>query len=117
MSGKRGWPIYGFGHAMKLFHRIVTVTTGSGIGPVLSFLGGDTRPIMRVVWQTKNPSKTYGPGILDLIARLDPDPVVIDTDKVGRQDMLPLVWDLVQDFRAEAVCVVSNPGYHAEVGV
>ena len=33
----RGIPVYGFGYVIKLFRRVVLVTTGSGIGPCLSF--------------------------------------------------------------------------------
>ena len=86
------------------------MTTGSGIGPICSFLAYDNRPPMRVLWQTRSPLKTYGQGILDLVAKLDIAAEVIDTDVVGRNDMLPRAWGLVQDFQAEAVVVVSNPG-------
>ena len=106
---KRGVPIFGFGYTMRMFRSIVIVTTGSGIGPILSFLAFEQRPPMRVVWQTKAPLKTYGQGILDCLAHLDPDPVIVDTDKSGRQDLLPMVLDMVRNFNAEAVLVVSNP--------
>lgn len=106
---KRGIPIYGFGHAMKIFSRLIIVTTGSGIGPCLSFLGDPNRPAMRVVWQTKAPLKTYGQSILDLVHQLDGAPEILDTSKTGRVDMLPLVMRLVSEFDAEAVCVISNP--------
>ena len=41
---KRAVPIYGFGYVMKVFRRVVLVTTGSGIGPCLSFTGDPDRP-------------------------------------------------------------------------
>ena len=108
---KRGVLIYGFAYAMRVYRRLIVVTTGSGIGPCLSFLGldGTDRPAMRVVWQTRAPAKTYGEGILDLVGRMDPDPLVIDTNVSGRVDMVPVVRGLYEEFGAEAVCVISNP--------
>ncbi|KAL1968641.1 hypothetical protein VTN77DRAFT_1467 [Rasamsonia byssochlamydoides] len=106
---KRGVLIYGFAYAMRVFRRVIVVTTGSGIGPCLSFLGDEHRPALRVVWQTRSPLQTYGQAVIDLVRRMDPDPLVIDTDKSGRVDMLPIVRRLVGDFEAEAVCVISNP--------
>jgi hypothetical protein len=105
---KRGIPIYGFGKAMQVFNSIILVTTGSGIGPCLSFLEDPIRPAMRVIWQTKDPLKTYGQRILDLVHHLDPNPEILQSRK-GRVDMLPLMMRLFKEFRAEAVCVISNP--------
>ena len=106
---KRGVPIYGFAHMMQIFSRLIVVTTGSGIGPCLSFLVDPNRPAMRVVWQTKDPKSTYGEQILDKVHQLDPRAVILQTKKLGRVDMLPLVTRLVSEFDAEAVCVISNP--------
>ncbi|KAJ5832594.1 hypothetical protein N7474_000905 [Penicillium riverlandense] len=106
---KRGVLIYGVAYAMRVFRRVIVVTTGSGIGPCLSFLGDEHRPALRVVWQTRAPLNTYGQGVLDLVRRMDSDPIIMDTDKSGRVDMLPMVQRLVREFDAEAVCVISNP--------
>ena len=107
---KRAIPIYGFGYVMKVFKRMVLVTTGSGIGPCLSFLGDPNRPAMRVIWQTRTPLKTYGAPVVDLVAQLDPNALIIDTSTVGKRvDMLPLVVRMAKEFDAEAVCVISNP--------
>jgi len=106
---KRGVRITGFAYAMRVFRRIIVVTTGSGIGPCLSFLGDENRPALRVVWQTRAPLRTYGQGVLDLVHHLDPSPIVMDTNECGRVDMVPIVQHQVQQFNAEAVCVISNP--------
>ena len=106
---KRSIPIYGFGKVMSLYSRMILVTTGSGIGPCMSFLADDDRPAMRVLWQTRTPEQTYGSRMIDLVHRLDPDPVILDTTKTKRTDMLPFVIKLYNDFNAEAVCVISNP--------
>ncbi|KAL1839228.1 hypothetical protein VTJ49DRAFT_1706 [Mycothermus thermophilus] len=105
----RGLPTYGFGYVMRMFERIVVVTTGSGIGPCLSFLADRHRPAIRVVWQTKSPLRTYGPRTLALVRRMDEKAVIIDTSVQGRVDMLPAVLALYKESRAEAVCVISNP--------
>lgn len=106
---KRGTLIYGFAYAMRVFKRVIVVTTGSGIGPCLSFLGDDNRPDLRVLWQTRAPLKTYGQEVLDLVHRMDDHPLIMDTDKTGRMDMVPIIQRQIQTFKAEAVCVISNP--------
>ncbi|KAJ5121479.1 uncharacterized protein N7515_009440 [Penicillium bovifimosum] len=106
---KRGVLIYGFAYAMRVFKRVIVVTTGSGIGPCLSFLGDDNRPALRVLWQTRAPQKTYGEGVLHMVHQMDPTPIILDTNKCGRIDMVPIILKQVKDFKAEAVCVISNP--------
>jgi hypothetical protein len=106
---KRGIPAFGVGYVMKMFRSFIIVTTGSGIGPCLSLLALEDRPPLRVIWQTRSPLKTYGQGVLDSVKVLDPDPIILDTTTTGRQDMFPMVLDLVRKFKAEAVLVVSNP--------
>ncbi|KAJ5690175.1 hypothetical protein N7462_004567 [Penicillium macrosclerotiorum] len=106
---KRGVLLYGFAYSMRVFKRVIVVTTGSGIGPCLSFLGDDNRPDLRVLWQTRAPLKTYGQEVLNLVHKMDADPIIMDTDVTGRVDMVPLVQRLIPEFEAEAVCVISNP--------
>ncbi|KAJ5199900.1 hypothetical protein N7491_009303 [Penicillium cf. griseofulvum] len=106
---KRGVLIYGFAYAMRVFKRVVVVTTGSGIGPCLSFLGDDNRPALRVLWQTRAPRRTYGDGVMHLVHKMDSAPIILDTDKCGRMDMVPIILQQIKDFKAEAVCVISNP--------
>ncbi|KAI9371783.1 hypothetical protein BJX61DRAFT_10284 [Aspergillus egyptiacus] len=106
---KRGVLIYGFAYAMRVYKRVVVVTTGSGIGPCLSFLGDENRPDLRVIWQTRAPKRTYGKEVLNLVGRLDRNPVIIDTNSSGRLDMVPVIRQIARDFDAEAICVISNP--------
>jgi len=112
---KRGVLIYGFAYAMRVFRRVVVVTTGSGIGPCLSFLGDENRPALRVLWQTRAPLKTYGQEVLDLVHRMDANPIIMDTNMMGRVDMVPIVQRQFQEFDAEAVCVISNPVLTAKI--
>ncbi|KAJ5945746.1 hypothetical protein N7454_002585 [Penicillium verhagenii] len=106
---KRGALLYGFAYAMRVFKRVIIVTTGSGIGPCLSFLGDDNRPALRVMWQTRAPVKTYGEGVMDLVRQMDANPIILDTDQTGRVDMVPIIARQFKEFDAEAVCVISNP--------
>ena len=109
---KRAVPSYGFGYVMQNFSSMILVTTGSGIGPSLSFLAlaEHMRPRMRIIWQTKTPEITYGARVLALVRQLDPNVVIIDTSKAGgRVDMLPKVLELRDKEGAEAVGVISNP--------
>lgn len=106
---KRGVLMYGFAYAMRVYKRVVVVTTGSGMGPCLSFLGDENRPSLRVIWQTRAPKRTYGKGVLNLVAKMDPNPVIIDTNSSGRLDMIPVIRQIAHEHDAEAICVVSNP--------
>ncbi|KAJ5279500.1 hypothetical protein N7478_004872 [Penicillium angulare] len=106
---KRGVLIFGFAYAMRVFKRVIVVTTGSGIGPCLSFLGDENRPALRVMWQTRSPVKTYGHEVLRLVSQMDDCPIILDTNHTGRVDMIPIIARQFKEFNAEAVCIVSNP--------
>ena len=88
---------------MKVFRRIILMTTGSGFGPCLSFVEIPDRPAMRVIWQTRTTRQTYGQSIIDLLKQPDARPTIVD--------MLPLVIGLVSELDADAVegGVIFNP--------
>ncbi|OGE56206.1 hypothetical protein PENARI_c003G03631 [Penicillium arizonense] len=106
---KRGSLMRGVGYGLRLFNRIIIVTTGSGIGPCLGFLGDENRPAIKVIWQTRTPEKTYGQDVIDLVHKMGPDPIIWDTSLMGRIDMIPMVRQQYREFNAEAVFVISNP--------
>ncbi|KAJ5110636.1 hypothetical protein N7532_001171 [Penicillium argentinense] len=112
---KRAVLMRGVGYGMRVFNRIIIVTTGSGIGPCLGFLGDKNRPVIKVIWQTRTPVKTYGQGVMDLVHQMGPDPIIFDTSRDGRVDMLPTVRQQVTEFGAEAVFVISNPAMTKKV--
>jgi hypothetical protein len=92
-----------------LFPRVVILTTGSGIGPALSSLL--ERPAYqhaRLVWSTRSPLATYGREIMDLVHQADPEALVLDTDEMGRPDLLEVAWRMYREERADAVFVLSN---------
>jgi NAD(P)H-flavin reductase len=106
---KRSIPVHGFGNSMTMFSRVLMVATGSGIGPLVGFLGDENRGAMRVVWQTRDPLQTYGQRIIDLVHKMDPDALILDSTKMGKRvDMVPLVLREFATFHAEAVCIITN---------
>lgn len=104
----RGIPITGILRMGLVFKRLVFVTTGSGIGPVLSMLISHPVPC-RLLWSTPSPLQTYGENIMQAVANADPDALIIDTRASGRPDIVALTYHLYLEAKAEAVFVISNP--------
>ncbi|CAF9923808.1 MAG: hypothetical protein HETSPECPRED_005425 [Heterodermia speciosa] len=110
----RGIPIAGVLRMAYVFKRIVVVTTGSGIGPVLSMLHSFPMPC-RILWSTPNPQQTYGEKIMQQVASADPDAMIINTRASGRPDMVALAYHLFVESKAEAVFTISNPSLTRKV--
>jgi ferredoxin-NADP reductase len=92
-----------------LFPRVLILTTGSGIGPALSsLLERPQGQHARLIWSTRSPLKTYGADLLALVDKADSNAIVIDTDEMGRPDLLEVVWRVGREQRVEAVFVLSN---------
>lgn len=106
----RSGPAQGMAAVTNLFSPVVLLATGSGIGPCLGFFAGKPagHPGLRVIWSTRDPEKTYGRGIIDAVREADPRAVIVDTDKVGRPDIVGLAYGVWRESGAEAVCVISN---------
>ncbi|GAB7360717.1 hypothetical protein MBLNU230_g0594t1 [Neophaeotheca triangularis] len=111
----KGAPTTGVARITSLFSPVLLLTTGSGIGPCLSFLNTHRTHPVRVLWSARSPVQTYGPGILRDVLRADPRAVVVDTQKTGKPHTLGLVWGLVREMGAQAVVVISNPKVTGEV--
>jgi len=106
----RGLPKTGVLSMAFCFTKVIVVTTGSGIGPCLSFLAEPRRrTVVRVLWSTPSPLKTYGHQIQNMVLRADPDAVIIDTRASGRPDMVAIAYSMFVELEAEAVFVISNP--------
>ena len=104
----RGIPVTGVLRMATVFKRIVLVTTGSGIGPCLSFLASHPMPC-RLLWSTPNPIQTYGEDVMRAVANADPEAMIIDTRASGRPDVVALTYHLYMETKAESVFVISNP--------
>ena len=92
-----------------LFRRVLIVTTGSGIGPSLSSLLD--RPLgqyARLIWSTRSPLATYGKDVMRLVNNADHNALILDTDEMGRPDLLRVAWRMYREIEAEAVFVLSN---------
>jgi ferredoxin-NADP reductase len=94
-----------------LFPRVLIVTTGSGIGPSLSsLLHRPPSQHIRLIWSTRSPLATYGASLLALVHRADPEAVIIDTDVMGRPNLVEVAWRECRRMRGEAVFVLGNEG-------
>ncbi|KAJ6508780.1 nonribosomal peptide synthetase 12 [Mycena sanguinolenta] len=103
----RGAPCFGVLRIVPLFRRLVFVATGSGIGPCAPCILEQRVPI-RLLWTSPNVRETFGDKLVDEILGASPGAVVYDTRKHGKPDMVKLTLRLVNEFNAEAVCVISN---------
>ena len=110
----RGCPLHGLLYTSRLFKKIVVVATGSGIGPCLSLFYADVTP-RRILWSTPHPETTYGPTVVDAVLKADPDAIIWNTRTQGRPDMVAMTWALVNESKAEAVFIISNPSVTRKV--
>lgn len=104
----KGVPTVGVLCMARIFKRIVVVTTGSGIGPVLGVIQDTKETKVRVIWSTPDPLATFGRDILDSVLAVDPEAMIINTRKQRRPDLLTMAWEMYATEQAEAVFVISN---------
>jgi len=106
----RGKPAIGMMHVALSFRRVVLVVTGSGIAPCLGLFSDLDRAGFdaRIIWSTRTPLKTYGEEIMRTVKGADPHAVIVDTDQIGRWDMVKLAWSVYNESKAEVVLVMSN---------
>lgn len=90
-----------------LFKKVVYVGTGSGIGPILPHLLAHDVP-NKLIWSTRSPRATYGDALVDEIEANTDDPLIWDTDALGKPDLSQLALEAVRKTGAEAVIVISN---------
>ncbi|KAF7299018.1 Nonribosomal peptide synthetase 12 [Mycena indigotica] len=103
----RGAPCFGVLRIVPLFRRVVLVATGSGIGPCAPCILENKIPI-RLLWTSPNVRETFGDKLVDEIVTANPEACIYDTKKHGKPDMVKLTLRLVEEFNAEAVCIISN---------
>ena len=104
----RGIPTHSVANVGDLFTKMVYVTTGSGIGPVLPHILTRERP-SRLVWVTRDPCETFGEALMTEIMDAQPDAVIWNTDQRGkRPDILRLAYAAYLESGAEAVLCISN---------
>ncbi|KAL4250630.1 Adenylate-forming domain-containing protein [Abortiporus biennis] len=103
----RGVPCYGALTVSCLFRRVVFVATGSGIGPIAPWIFDGKVP-SKLLWTAPNVRQTFGDNLVDAVLKAAPDAVIYDTRTHGKPDMVKLVYHLVKETNAEAVCIISN---------
>ncbi|KAH8114567.1 nonribosomal peptide synthetase 12 [Phellopilus nigrolimitatus] len=103
----RGVPTCGVLRIVPLFRRVVFVATGSGIGPCAPCILERRVPI-QLLWTSPNVRETFGDKLVDSILNASPGAVIYDTRTHGKPDMVKLTYRLVREFKAEAVCIISN---------
>lgn len=103
----RGIPTVGVANAKRLFHRVLYVATGSGVGPVLGHLLTDTQGA-RLVWVTKEPRSTYGDALVDEIEGAQPEAVIWNTSERGKPDVFEVAHEAYLASGADAVICVAN---------
>ncbi|CAN8075732.1 unnamed protein product [Agarophyton chilense] len=103
----RGIPTAGVANIETLFHKVLYVATGSGIGPVLPHLLQKRVP-SRLFWSTRTPEGTYGRQLVEEIRKTSPDAFIHDTTLLGKPNMVQKTYELCTNSGAEAVIVISN---------
>ncbi|KAF2665574.1 hypothetical protein BT63DRAFT_428536 [Microthyrium microscopicum] len=105
----KGLPRHGPMSMAQMFRSVVFITTGSGIGPCMTFLANPSRrQSVRIVWSTPSPLKTFGEKICDTVRKIDPEALIIDTRVEGRPNLVELAYRMYIETGAEAVFVLSN---------
>ncbi|KAF1951369.1 hypothetical protein CC80DRAFT_425035 [Byssothecium circinans] len=115
----RNLPTRNFLAAARMFRTLVLVATGSGIGPVLSYLAALTPEAratqrIRVLWVGRDPFAGEWGFARHVIERVDPRPEIVDS-RPARPDVVARTGVVVEREGAEAVFVVSNRGLTGEV--
>ncbi|KAK5991327.1 Adenylate-forming reductase [Cladobotryum mycophilum] len=103
----RGLPTCGVMRIATLFNRIVVIATGSGIGPLLGHIVQPSCPT-QLLWSAATPEKSFGTNIITSIRKTIPNAVIHDTRVQGRPDLVRMGYNLVKDFKAEAVVIIAN---------
>ncbi|KAM7218451.1 hypothetical protein V8F06_006215 [Rhypophila decipiens] len=108
----RGTPQFGVMRIAGLFKPCIIMATGSGIAPCLSlFVQKPDHPV-RIIWSAPSPLETYGRAVIDLLYKIDPAAIIIDTRKTGRPDLVKIgyrVWEGSSGKGpCEALVIISN---------
>ncbi|KAF9774695.1 hypothetical protein IL306_007274 [Fusarium sp. DS 682] len=103
----RGVPTCGAMRIATLFNRVVLIATGSGIGPMLSYIqnpSGGTQ----LIWSTKQPEEAFGEDLCRTVIKRVPNAIIHDTKKQGRPDLVKMGYNLAKSCKAEAVIIIAN---------
>ena len=105
----RGIPTRNLLAMARIFSPVLFVCTGSGVGPILSFVTTHPKHQSRILWSARSPQQTFGQAIVGDILHADPRACIIDTQITRRPDLVQVAYELFVESGAEAVFAVSNP--------
>jgi hypothetical protein len=111
---QRGAPTMGVAGVSLAFKKVLCVCTGTGIGPILSFLQCHPEWDCRILWTARMPQVSFGSAIMGAVLKSDANALIYDTAN-GRCDMSALTYATAIECEAEAVIVISNPELTAQV--
>jgi NAD(P)H-flavin reductase len=110
----KGVPVTGVLCMARIFRKIIVVTTGAGIGPVLAVIQDTAQCgcVCHVIWSAPKPVETFGNEIIKSLKAVDGEAIIIDTwaSKEKRPNLVQISYDLYKRYDAEAVFCISNPG-------
>ncbi|SMY27240.1 unnamed protein product [Zymoseptoria tritici ST99CH_1A5] len=105
---QRGAPTTGVASVSLVFKKVLCVCTGTGIGPILSFIQAHPEWNCRILWTARMPQVSFGSAIMGAVTKSDPNALIYDTAN-GRCDMSALTYAAAKESEAEAVIIISNP--------
>ncbi|KAK0192197.1 hypothetical protein F5146DRAFT_1102252 [Armillaria mellea] len=103
----RGMPTCGLLRIVPLFRRVLFVATGSGIAPFTPHIMSG-KVDHKLFWMAPNTRATFSDPLVDMVLENSPGAIVYDTRKHGKPDIIKLTHRLVDEFKPECVCVISN---------
>ncbi|KAK0496375.1 hypothetical protein EDD18DRAFT_1353119 [Armillaria luteobubalina] len=103
----RGMPTCGLLRIVPLFRRVLFVATGSGIAPFTPHIMSG-KIDHKLFWMAPNTRATFSDPLVDMVLENSPGAIVYDTRKHGKPDIIKLTHRLVDEFKPECVCVISN---------
>jgi hypothetical protein len=117
----RNPPAANFLSFAPLFHSLLLIATGAGIGPMLSLLQSPTISSMRaigkkikVMWCVYEPDAPHWEFVQKVIRNVDKEPKIFDSRK-GRPDVAFEAGEMMASEGIEGVMVVSNKKVTEEV--
>jgi len=100
-----------------MFKKVIIVSTGAGIGPVLAVTQNlHTRGTeFRIIWSVKDPLDRIGYEIYQMVKDSDPGVLIVDRDNCNNLCIERLAFDSYKKEGAEAIFVLSNPMFTKEL--
>ena len=97
-------------YMIPLYHRVLIVATGTGVGVFLSALLQHPKMAIYFVWIGRDLRQTFGDEIYDIVQKCPASRLTIfDVEEVPKPDMPQMTVDKSHEVNAEVVFMSSNP--------